>query len=81
MSSIYEGFEWHSSVGVDDAISKRSGETVSRMANNELNLSGFQRAGNSLLVHKTKKALWKISKDGNFIETVFDTDVLDDCDI
>jgi hypothetical protein len=41
----------------------------------------FLPAGDKFLIHKSKKALWKISEDGNSIVPVFATDVLDESDM
>jgi len=80
MSDVFERFTWHSSIGIDDSI-KDSKKFVSRIANTKEAMVGFVVAGENLLIHKSTKALWKISEDGKYIEPVFDEDILTEDDL
>jgi len=75
MKDFLEDFNWHSSIGIDEEIAGHK-TFVSRMKNTKKARSMFITAGNSLLIHKSTKALWKLSDDQKSIEPVFDTDVL-----
>jgi len=80
MKDILERFTWHSSIGIDDGI-KDSKKFISRIGNTKEARGGFVSAGDNLLIHKSTKALWKISEDGKYIEPVFDEDVLTEEDL
>ena len=81
MRDFLEEFSWHSSIGIDDAI-KDNKRFVTRMRNTKRARGMFVSAGDGdLLIHKTTRALWKLSKDGKSIEPVFDTDVLSEEDL
>ena len=71
----FEGFSWHSSIGIDCSLDG-SRKFVTRMPNSRQARSMFVAAGDSLLVHKTTRCLWKVSDDKKFIEPVFSSDVL-----
>ena len=79
MDDLFDDFQWHSSVGIDDIVYKN--HFVTKMANNEINLQQFIAGGDKLLVHKTTKALWKFSDDKKSIVPVFSSDVLTEDDI
>ena len=79
-SDIFEGFSFHSSIGIDFELDG-SRRFVSRLPNTRRARSMFAEAGNDLLVHKTNRCLWKISDDKQSIEPVFGTDVLSDEDV
>jgi hypothetical protein len=72
---IFEGFSWHSSIGIDSNFDA-SKRLVSRLASTPRVLSMFLASGDNLLIHKTTRALWRLSQDKKFIEPTFDTDVL-----
>jgi hypothetical protein len=55
-------------------VSKKS---IRRLANTPQVRLSFYTAGENFLIHKSKKALWKVSDDGKSIEPVFSSDVLD----
>jgi len=78
---IFEGFTWHSSIGIDFALDG-SKEFVTRLPNSRKARSLFTASSDNTLIHKTTKALWKITDDQQAIEPVFATDVLsvEDCD-
>lgn len=80
MRDFLESFSWHSSIGIDDAI-ENDKKFVSRLRNTRKARAFFVTAGDSLLIHKATKVLWKISEDGKFIEPVFDTDILSNEDL
>lgn len=76
MDNIFDSFSWHSSIGIDETL-KDNKRFVTRVANNESSLRSFVASGDSkFLVHKTTKALWRVSDDKKTIEPVFPTDVL-----
>jgi hypothetical protein len=74
---IFEGFLWHSSIGIDDSLVGHK-RFVTRMANTPRARAMFMTASDDsqMLIHRTTRALWKLSEDKQFIEPVFDTDVL-----
>lgn len=72
---IFEGFGWHSSVGMDCAVDG-SKSFVARLPNNGAARSMFSAAGGDYLIHKTTRCLWKLSEDKKSIEPVFSSDVL-----
>jgi len=80
MKDIFEGWDWHSSVGIDNVLSD-SKKYVKRLPNVRKAKSMFVMAGRGLLVHKATRALWRVSDDGSSIEPVFDSDVLTEEDI
>lgn len=73
---------WHSSIGVSRESTNISGN-LNRLPNDErvLKAKGFQRVGNKTLIHKTTKALWRLSDDGNYAEPVFGSDELTEEDL
>jgi hypothetical protein len=77
---IFEGFMWHSSIGIDVALSGNK-QFVTRLPNNKKARSMFTASSENTLIHKTTKALWKITDDKSAIEPVFATDILteDEC--
>ena len=74
MNDIFDGFAWHSAIGIDETLvgNKRF---VTKVPNTKKARSMFAQAGD-LLIHKTTKSLWKFSDDGTSIEPVFSSDVL-----
>ena len=72
---IFEGFCWHSSIGIDSNLEGNK-KFVTRMPNNIQARSMFTASGNNLLIHKTTRCLWKLSDDKQTIEPVFSSDVL-----
>ena len=79
VKDFLSNFSWHSSLGLEGAVEVR--KVVSRLPNTKVARSMFLTAGNSLLIHKTNKCLWKVSRDGNSIEPVFASDVLSEEDV
>ena len=73
---FFEDFKWHSSLQLDSTIKGK--KIVSRLTNTKVNQNRFLRVANdsNFLIHKSTKALWKISQDGSSIVPVFDDDVL-----
>ena len=77
---IFDDFAWHSSIGIDETLEKNR-RFVTRLAASNRNLHQFLTAGDSLLIHKTTKALWKFSDDHKSIEPVFGSDILTEDDL
>jgi hypothetical protein len=77
---VFEGFGWHSSIGMDCALDG-STRFVTRLPNNIQARSMFVAAGKNFLIHKTTRCLWKLSDDNKTIEPVFSSDVLTDDDV
>ena len=73
---FFDNFSWHSAVPLDSSI-KYKNNKVSSIENTKFARSKFIASGDSLLIHKAKQALWKISEDGSQIEAVFESDVLE----
>lgn len=74
---FFNDFHWHSSTGINDSI-KRA-KIYKKLPRTASNLSKFiARDDSDFLIHKSSRALWKFSKDGKSIESVFDDDVLTD---
>ena len=74
---VFEGFNWHSCIGIDCALEGNK-RFVTRIPNTRQARSMFASAGDSLLIHKTTRCLWRISDDDSSIEPVFGHDVLTD---
>ena len=72
---VFEGFSWHSSIGMDCAIDGNR-RFVTRLPNSRVARSLFSAVGDKLLIHKTTRCLWKLSDDKQSIEPVFSSDVL-----
>ena len=77
---IFEGFTWHSSIGVDYTINGTR-RFIARLPATKKALSMFVVAGKNLLIHKTTRCLWRMSDDKKFIEPVFSSDVLTEEDV
>lgn len=72
---FFSDFSWHSSFGIDETV--KCNNYYTKLKNNKKARSMFISAGdNKLLIHKTTQALWKVSADGNYIEPVFESDIL-----
>lgn len=76
---VFESFDWHSSVGIDEAL--KESDVMVEMPWNIRTASMFTAAGGDLLVHKTTRCLWKMSRDKKTIEPVFDNDVLSEDEV
>lgn len=76
MTGDLSDFRWHSSFALDDAFSGK--QVVTRMKVSKDVLAKFIRAKDEskFLVHKASRALWRFSEDGQYIEPVFDEDIL-----
>ena len=79
-NDILEGFCWHSSVGIDSTMDGNK-RFVTRLQNNKEARAMFTASGNTLLIHKTTRCLWKLSEDKKTIEPVFSSDVLSSDDV
>ena len=80
MESIFDGFLWHSSIGIDEALDGNK-RFVTRIANTPRARAMFASAGDNILIHKTTQALWKLTDDKSAIEPVFGSDVLTEDDL
>ena len=80
MLDIFEHFNWHASIGIDQALSGNK-KFVSRMPNTASVREMFTAAGGDVLIHKTTRCLWKISDNKKSIEPVFSNDVLTDDEV
>jgi hypothetical protein len=72
---IFDGFLWHSAIGIDASLDGNK-KFVTRIANTSRARAMFIASGDNFLIHRTTRALWKLSDDKKTIEPVFDTDVL-----
>ena len=74
---IFDNFAWHSSIGIGEALDG-SRRFVTRLPNTAATRKHFVAAarGENFLVHKTTKALWRMSEDQKTIEPLFPTDIL-----
>lgn len=79
-NSVFDDFRWHSATGLDAALSGAENVVV-RLPYNARVASMFVAAGNDMLIHKTTKCLWKMSKDKKAIEPVFNNDILSEDDV
>jgi len=77
---IFEGFCWHSSIGIDSNLEGNK-RFVTRMPYDKHASSMFIAVGNNLLIHKTTRCLWKLSDDKKTIIPTFDSDVLSADDV
>ena len=77
----FTNMSWHSAIGIDSLFQKSKRFIASIPADSEYVGRMFRKAGSSgpnkdLLIHKTRKSLWRLSKDSKRIEPVFASDVL-----
>jgi len=90
LEGLLDQKQWHSAIGfdiIDESNQKRKASIV----NNEGNRSQFELAGypsqvrvasgsasfpGELLIHRSSRALWKISDDGKRIEPAFSDDII-----
>jgi len=79
-NDIFEDFSWHSSIGIDVTLEGNK-RFITRLPNNKLARNMFTASSDNLMIHKTTKALWRITEDKAAIEPVFATDILteDEC--
>jgi hypothetical protein len=80
MSDFFDGFSWHSSLGIDDAVAKKK-NFVASVPNTDDYRKMFIANGGSTLIHKTTKSLWKLSDDNSSIMPVFPGDILSEDDV
>tara|TARA_R110000824_G_scaffold163460_1_gene339226 strand:- start:28 stop:285 length:258 start_codon:yes stop_codon:yes gene_type:complete len=74
MYDFLDGFSWHSSIGVvpSDEI-----KFFQRLDNTKEARTMFSAVpGDNFLIHKSTKALWKFSEDSQYIEPLFESDIL-----
>ena len=78
---IFSDFTWHSSIGIDFALDGNK-KFVTRLPNTKRARAMFTASSDNTLIHKSTKALWRITPDQASIEPVFATEVLseEDCD-
>ena len=82
--------QWHSAIGFD-IIDESNQKRKASIPNSEENRSQFEAAGypsqvrvasgsrsapGELLIHRSSRALWRISDDGNRIEPAFSDDII-----
>jgi hypothetical protein len=79
-NDILENFLWHSAIGIDASLEGNK-RFVTRMANTAKARSMFIAGDGNVLIHRTTKALWKLSTDKSSIEPIFDTDILGDAEV
>lgn len=77
---IFEGFSWHSSIGIDANLDGNK-KFVTRLANTKRARAMFIASGNNMLIHRTTRALWRLSEDKKSIVPAFDTDVLGETEV
>jgi len=82
IGDIFDQFSWHSSIGIDAAFDEDK-KFVTRLPNNDRTRMAFVAvaSGNNMLIHKTTRALWRVSDDSSEIEPVFPVDVLTEDDV
>ena len=68
--------DWHSLLGIQNVEERIVRKVVASLPINPRVMAMFASAGRDVLVHKTTKCLWRLSKDGKSIEPVFANDVL-----
>lgn len=82
VASKYENWvkdmKWHSSM---DNFEGQKSFCNSLPNNKKAKRMFIATDSGKLLIHKTTRALWRVSEDGKAIEPVFDTDVLSEQDI
>lgn len=74
---IFDNFSWHSAIAIDDTLDGHR-RFKTKIANTKRARTAFIASPSSenLLIHKTTRALWKVSDDRKSIEPVFPTDIL-----
>ena len=80
MEEFFEGFLWHSSIGIDNEVAGHK-KFYTRLPNSKKARGMFFAASENMLIHKTTQALWRISDDGKSIEPVFSSDILSEEDV
>jgi hypothetical protein len=76
-----ENIGWHSSLGLKSLEDRVARRFIASLPVNTRVMAMFASAGRDVLVHKTTKCLWRMSKDGKSIEPVFANDVLTEDDV
>ena len=78
----YEDFKWHSAIGIDKDMDGKK-RFYTRLPNTKQARSMFaiDDDNSKFLIHKTTQALWRVSDDGDYIERVFDSDILSEDDV
>lgn len=73
---FFNKYRWHSSLEINEEITGK--KIITKLANSRNNRGKFLRVAkdSDFLIHKSTKALWKISEDGKSIVPVFDDDIL-----
>jgi len=73
--NIFDNFSWHSSIGIDESLDGNR-RFVTRLPNTAATRRHFVASGDNFLIHKTTRALWKVSDNNESIEPLFPTDIL-----
>lgn len=73
---FFDSYHWHSSIQLNEGIKGK--KIVTKLANTKQNRNRFLKVANKsdFLIHRSTKALWKFSEDGQSIIPVFDDDIL-----
>lgn len=74
-TNIFDDFNWHSCIGID-SVADSGKQFVTKLPATRKAMGMFIKAGDNMLIHKTTRSLWSLSKDKKCIEPVFGSDVL-----
>lgn len=74
--NFFEDYHWHSSIQLNQNIKGK--KLISKLTNTKQNRNRFLKVASKsdFLIHRSTKALWKFSEDGQSIIPVFDDDIL-----
>jgi len=78
--NFFDDFAWHSSIGFEPAPDKGK-RFATELKNTNRARRMFTAAGDKTLIHKTTRALWRISDDNTKIIPMFSTDILTEDEI
>lgn len=78
---FFKNYNWHSSLEVNDGL--RGKKIVKKLTATKKNRERFLRiaSDSNFMIHKSTKALWRISDDGDSIVPVFPDDILTEEDL
>ena len=79
-NNIFDGFAWHSAIGIDPALDSQK-RFVTELKNTREARGMFVASGDNTLIHKTTRALWRVSDDKTKIVPMFSTDILSEDEI
>jgi hypothetical protein len=78
--NIFDGFAWHSAIGFDPALDSQK-RFATELKNTPTARRMFTASGDGTLIHKTTRALWRVSDDKTKIVPMFSTDILTEDEI